>query len=466
MTYGTPAVWLPRMALWIHDRLGLDFPPERWSELDRGIANAARENGYKDPGAYAHEFMALAPSAKQVEVLVDALTIGETYFFRERRSFEVLEHEILPPLIAAREHSTRCLRLWSAGCCTGEEAYSLAILVDRLLPRREGWHITILGTDVNPRYLRAAACGEFGSWSFRDAPAGLQERYFTPVGNGRFAIDPRIRQMVSLSELNLADATYPEDHGVVHSMDVILCRNVLMYFSAVQRQQVMDRLARTLVAGGWYSASATENSVKSLHSLLPVYFEGVVFHRKPGGGLTIQTPPHERALVEQAPPATLAPAPAVAPPVGPEQQPLATVEAPFAGPPSANACLDEARRHADAGRLGLARDTVEKALAVNKLDAGLHHLHAAILRELGCDAQARQAWRRAIYLDPGFVVAHHGLGMLALRQGLGNEARQHLQNVLVLLARQDAQAPLPYSDGLAAGHLKAMTETALARMAS
>jgi chemotaxis protein methyltransferase CheR len=128
--------------------------------------------------------------------------------------------------------------------------------------------------------------------------------------------------------------------------------------------------------------------------------------------------------------------------------------------------LDEARRHADAGRLDLARDSVEQALAVNKLDAGLHHLHAAILRELGCDAQARQAWRRAIYLDPGFVVAHHGLGMLALRQGLGNEARQHLQNVLVLLARQDAQAPLPYSDGLAAGHLRAMTETALARMAS
>ena len=464
MTYGPPAAWLPRMALWIHDRLGLDFPPERWRELERGIANAARESGYKDPGAYVRELMAAAPNAKQVEVLVDALTVGETYFFRERRSFEVLEHEILPPLIAAREHSTRCLRIWSAACCTGEEVYSLAILVDRLLPRREGWHITILGTDVNLRYLRAAACGEFGSWSFRDAPAGLQERYFTPVGNRRFAIDPRIRQMVTLAELNLVDATYPEGHSLVHSMDVILCRNVLMYFSAVQRQQVMARLARTLVAGGWFTASATESSAHSLHSLLPVYFEGVVFHRK-SGGVPIQPPTHEKMLTVQAPPAMLVPAPAVAPPAGPKPQPVATVAAPSAGPPSADACLDEARRHADVGHLDLARDTVEKALAVDKLDAGLHHLHAAILQELGCDAQARQAWRRAIYLDPGFVLAHHGLGMLAMRQGQGNEAQHHLRNVLVLLARHDAQALLPHSDGMAAGHLRAMTETALARMA-
>jgi chemotaxis protein methyltransferase CheR len=128
--------------------------------------------------------------------------------------------------------------------------------------------------------------------------------------------------------------------------------------------------------------------------------------------------------------------------------------------------LDEARRHADAGRLALARDTVEKALAVNKLDASLHHLHAAVLQELGCDVQARQAWRRALYIDTGFVLAHHGLGMLALRQGQRSEARHHLQNVLVLLARYDAQALLPHSGGLAAGHLRAMTETALARMAA
>lgn len=224
------APWLPALAALAGERLGLDFPRQRWSSLERCIRGAARETGVEDTEAFVQSLLGAAPDASQLEVLAHALTIGETYFFREQRSFDVLEQEILPPLIAARQAAGRRLRFWSAGCCTGEEAYSLAIVLDRLLPLREGWHVTILATDVNPRFLRTAARGEFGAWSFRDAPPGLKERYFAPLGAQRFVIDPRIRRMVKFAQLNLAEPVYPDWSNDIHAMDVILCRNVLMYF--------------------------------------------------------------------------------------------------------------------------------------------------------------------------------------------------------------------------------------------
>jgi chemotaxis protein methyltransferase CheR len=132
----TAAAWLPPLAALVGERLGLDFPPERWADLERGIRLAAQQAGAADVDTFARDQLAASPDERRLAVLAEALTVGETYFFRERRSFEVLEQQILPSIIAARRSAAPWLRLWSAGCCTGEEAYSLAIVVDRLLPRR------------------------------------------------------------------------------------------------------------------------------------------------------------------------------------------------------------------------------------------------------------------------------------------------------------------------------------------
>jgi chemotaxis protein methyltransferase CheR len=126
--------------------------------------------------------------------------------------------------------------------------------------------------------------------------------------------------------------------------------------------------------------------------------------------------------------------------------------------------LHLARRQADAGQLPLARATVEHALVVQaKLDAGAHHLHAVILEELGLVAEARAALQRALYLEPDFVLAHHVLGQLALRQGLAAQAQRHFGHVLALLDGLPADAALPRSDGLSAGHLRALVEAASTR---
>lgn len=451
----SPAAWLPPLASLVGERLGLDFPPERWPDLERCMRTAAAQAGTADADAFATALLHAAPNERQLEALAQALTIGETYFFRERRSFEILEQEILPPLIAARRAAGRRLRLWSAGCCTGEEAYSLAIVVDRLLPQRQEGQVTILATDVNPAFLRAASRGDFGDWSFRDAPPGFRERYFTRTARQRWLLDARIRRMVRFVPLNLVQASFPDWRNDTQAMDLILCRNVLMYFSPPQVQQVLGRLQGALADGGWLSMSAAEATMKSLHSLTPVPFDGAVFYRKAGAAEPVPAPspvlawePVTPALpVVDRPPDAANEAPAAAAAVD-EGAPAAAV----------NALLHRARQQADTGQLELARATVEQALVPAKLDAGAHHLHAVILQELGQPGEARSALQRAIYLEPDFVLAHHALGQLALRQGRGAEAQRHFGNALALLARLPADAVLPRSDGLAAGHLRALVE--------
>ena len=228
MTPAWDAPWLAPLATRVVERLGLHFPAERWPDLLRGVTAAARASGAHDVDDFAQRLLGAAPDAAPLHALAEALTVGETYFFREPRSFEVLADEILPPLIDARRAGSRQLRLWSAGCCTGEEAYSLAIMLDRLLPDLDDWQVTILATDVNRRFLQKAARAEYGEWSFRDAPPWLKSRYFT-AGRRGHALAPRIRRMVRFAALNLVDLRFPLK-GDTAAMDVILCRNVLMYF--------------------------------------------------------------------------------------------------------------------------------------------------------------------------------------------------------------------------------------------
>lgn len=464
------AAWLPSLAAVAGQRLGLDFPPERWAQLERTIHAAAREQGTRDADAFARRLLDDAASGAPLDLLAHALTVGETYFFREPRSFEVLEQEILPALIAARRATGQRLRLWSAGCCTGEEAYSLAIVVDRLLPQRHDGQVTILATDVNPRFLHTAQRAEFGPWSFRGAPPGLQERYFTPVGEQRFALDPRIRRMVKFARLNLAEPGYPAWGNDTQAMDIILCRNVLMYFSAAQALRVVGRLREALVDGGWLSLSATEAPVKHMAGLEVVAFEGATFQRASSvpaepPRLAPWPPMQAEGAVSRPVPAAAAAqavhaavAPAEAGPRAPEAAPAPAPHGQAAGPLS----LAQAQALADAGRLQEARAAIEQLLSGAKLDPAAHYLHAVILQELGQDAQAAEALKRALYLDPDFALAHHALGQLALRAGRGAPAMRHLRHALTALDRLDAEAVLPHSGGLAAGHLRTLIGTVLA----
>jgi len=462
-----PRPLLSGLSDFVAARMGLHFPEERWGDLERGVAAAAREFGTPDAESCARWLLSAPLARNHVEVLAGHLTVGETYFFRENRSFEVLEQHILPELLGSRRHAEHPLRIWSAGCCTGEEPYSIAMLLDKLVPDPEKWSITILATDINPQFLRKAAEGVYGEWSFRDTPAWIRERYFKRRKDGRFEIKPHLRKRVTFFHLNLADDGYPSLWSNTNAIDVIFCRNVLMYFTAEQTRKVAGRLHRCLVDGGWLITSPTETSNITFSAFTAVEFPGVVLYRKMAGGvpravvIDRQVPvfDEEPAAFPRHPSVPPEPAVADAAPSAPPKEAPDRIEKRGAVEPHSReqdereAPSRAARICADQGKLAEAIGWCEQAIAADKLNPAHHYLLAAIRQEQGQFDAAEQSFKRTLYLDPDFVLAHFALGNLRLSQGRRREARRHFGNALALLHARPQDELLPESDGLTAGRL-------------
>lgn len=433
---------------------GLHFPAERWRDLARGIAAAAPAFGMPDAESCARWLLSAPLTHHQIEVLASHLTVGETYFFREKMSFEALEQHILPQLIRMRA-SDRRLRIWSAGCCTGEEPYSVAMLLDRLIPDQKDWNITLLATDINPAFLRKAAAGIYGEWSFRDTPDWVRERYFRRRKDKCFEILPHIRKRVTFSCLNFADDVYPSLVTNTNAIDVILCRNVLMYFSPAWVKKVAQNFHRSLVDGGWLIVGPAETS----NSLFPQFeatpFPGAVFYRKTQGA-------ESQAGVARYSVSPLAP---FDPPPDtlrmPEAVASVSVQSVVAEPVASHSSNQDARdalcrmAHscANQGKLAEAAEWCEKAIVADKLNPANQYLLATIRQELGQNDLAAQSLRRALYLDQDFVLAHFALGNLCLSQGRQREARRHFDNAQALLHTHTQDEILPESEGLTAGRL-------------
>jgi chemotaxis protein methyltransferase CheR len=500
MLQDLPAPLLSQLSEFVAGHMGLYFPPERWRDLERGIRSAARESGAASAEAYA-EWLLSAPLAKaQIEALASEMTVGETYFFRENRSFEILGERILPELIRARQGREQRLRVWSAGCCSGEEAYSIAILLDRILPARRDWHVTILATDINPRFLQKAAAGIYSEWSFRNPPAWLKGHYFHPAGEHKYAILPRIKEMVTFAYLNLAEDTFPSLSNNTNAMDLIFCRNVLMYFAPDRMRKVIGNFHRSLVEGGNLIVSSTETSAQLFSPFTPAHFEGATFYGKntgrapaPAFPFSWETSvPKEEAVspappappvyfsIPETPPVVPAPLPPESAATGPTpyQEALALFEQgnyldaaqklkmDSGEEPEVGSLALMARICANLGQLAEAQTWAEKAIGADKLNAGLHYLRAIILQEQDALEESTASLRRALYLDPGFILSHYALGNLALRQHRFEESTRHFTNALALLKRCPADDILPLSDGLAAGRLGEMIQSAISMEAT
>jgi chemotaxis protein methyltransferase CheR len=483
-----PETLLERLSACLAKQVGLHFPRARWADLEHGIRGAAGDFGFANAMACAEWLLSAELSRRQVEVLAGRLTVGETYFFRERAAFEVLRGSILPEWIRTPHDGERRLRLWSAGCASGEEPYSLAILLREMLGGASGWNITILATDINPRSLEKAAEGVYGDWSFRGMPPGLLERYFRRKEK-HYEISPEIRRMVTFDYLNLAVDAYPSLASNTNALNVIFCRNVLMYFTPAQAERVIEKLRRSLVDGGWLIVSPCETSFFS--EFAPVQFDGATFYRKDGAKprpAGSWFPPAE--VRENSTPQFATPTGAFEPTVPAYQPPEEPVRADMLVCPEGSAepsAMDTARvlyargeysqvvetlardgavpvEHPEAaallaralanqGRLAEALEWSEKAVRAEKLHAGHQYLRAAILLELGALEAAREAWKRTLYLDPDFVLAHVGLANLARRQGEAEASAKHLAAALRILAGRPREEITPESEGMTVGRL-------------
>ncbi|MDA8164501.1 MAG: protein-glutamate O-methyltransferase CheR [Desulfobacteraceae bacterium] len=491
-----PASMLRSLSELLARRMGLHFPERRWRDLEKGFLAALPDLGCEGPQECFERLLAADLSKTQIEILASRLTVGETYFFRDQPSFAALEGAILPELIRRREGNRR-LRLWSAGCATGEEPYSLAILLRRLLSGPAGWNVTILATDINPHFLEKAREAVYGDWSFRDCPSWIKNRYFEPAAEERHRLRQEIRELVTFSYLNLAEDVYPSLASNTTGMDLILCRNVLMYFSEETRRRVVRNLHRCLVADGFLLVSATEISHALFARFTPMVHAGTTFYRKDGEGLGGAREPAAPPLPGAASPL---PEPSCGLPENPTAAgghvplPEAAVPPPSPGPPGAArkpepgaaSLLDEVRallgqgRYAEAveamrermgnedqaavaamlarayANLGLMVEALawgRQAAAADKMNPALHYLVAMIEQENGLQEEAAASLRKAVYLDGHFVLAHFALGNLALRRGRRAEARRHFRNALSLLAAYGQDEAVPESEGVTAGRM-------------
>jgi chemotaxis protein methyltransferase CheR len=464
-------------------RLGLHFPPERWVDLERGLLTAATDFGFGDVDEFCRWLLATPLTRPQVGKLASHLTVGETYFFRDPASFESLESNILPALLRARRDGERRLRLWSAACASGEEAYSLAIAVSRAVPDLDEWNITILATDVNPLFLQKAMAGIYTGWSFRGTPDWVKDYYFVKQGNGRYKVTPQIKRLVTFAPLNLVEDAYPSLLNNTNAMDIIFCRNVLMYFAPGQIERVTGRLRNALVDGGWLITSPAEASHRLFRSFETVEFPGAIFYRREDSSPVPRQSFLPVQLIRQEDDRMRPTAPADTPdeqlevhrpwtpPADSDSLDVANAIFERGGNQAAEEILERrlnsqpgdgpslillARAQANQGKLQDAYASCQKAILADRLNPTCYYLLAIIAGELGLESEARQAFRRALYLNPDFIVAHYAMGVFARGQGKQAEAEKHFVAALQLLERRPVEDLLPEGDGLTAGRLGAI----------
>ena len=475
-----------RIAAYLHREAGLVFPANRRSTVESGMRRAMARAGLRDPGALR---TAVEGGAAVLDDVIAELTIGETYFFREPRQLDVIRRVVLPEL-AQRSGPPRPIRMWSAGCASGEEPYSLAILL-----REAGWRgpAHILGTDLAAARLAAARRGRYTRWSFRGVPGEIVHRYFE-AERKHFVLDPSIRELVEFRVLNLADDLYPSAASGAFGMDAILCRNVLIYFDAATVARVAARLLTSLAEGGWLFLSASDPMLAGVVPCEVVMTEAGIAYRRATEASTRSS----RAPLPTSPPAPLStplPAPESAgPPARPAPVPPAALLPTARRTPAADASIVSwesrvagayaaadyeraaslaaaaaadgdhgemlsvlwVRALADQGRLVEAGAVCAGALDRHRMSAELTYLHATLLAQSGRWGDAAAGARRALYLDRGLAVGHLLLGEALARTGNPSGAALAFQNAEVLLAPLAPDTPVLAAGGEPSARLLAL----------
>ncbi len=435
------------------ERGGLSFPPSRREAGARAVRRAMRAAGERDPGSYLDR---LRRDAEALAALAAEATIGETYFFREPEQLDFVRERVLPERWRARGPDAP-LRAWSAGCATGEEAYTLAMLARQA---GLGGRLRVLGMDISPARLTLARRGRYRPWALRGVSAAVASSFFVPARGETVEVRPEVRAGVDFRPLNLASAGWPSTASGVWGMDLVLCRNVLIYLSRPVVAEVAARLLASLAEGGWLFLGAADPPLAELVPCEVVTTgAGVAYRRKDPARLS----PSARPAVPALPPSA---GPARRSVVAPRRE---TADAP---PPSADADGDDeaawiarARALAGAGERDAAAEACARGLEAHPLCAGLHHLHALLLAEAGRPAEAAASARRAVYLDPGLAAAHAVLGTAQAAAGEGEAARRALRTAESLLAGMDADASTGSGDGETAGRLLGAVRARLALLA-
>ena len=411
----------------------------------------------------------------EVLVLAPTLTVAETYFFRNIEQFNALRELVIPQLLGARR-TGRSLRVLSAGCATGEEIYTIAMLMQDLTPGMD-WRISLLGVDLNPEVLEKARAGRYAKWSLRETPPEARSRWFSAQGS-EFVLRPELRAAVRFEQLNLCEQA-PE-FWRPGAFDLIFARNVLMYFNRSALQAAVGRIVSSLAPDGYLFLGHSESLRDLVSGLQLCHTHDTFYYRREGAS-------GQQAAAQPAAPytprvqqsadwvenigraaervrglttpvaASPSPRPAATNPLadamtlfGQERfdaaaQKLDALDAQAARSP--DALLLRAALQLHLGELQQAEETAHALLTQDARCAAAHYVIALSREASGDLSAAASRYALAIKVDPGFALSHLQLGRLARRRGDLKVHRHELGRAVALLEHESPQRLLMFGGG-------------------
>jgi chemotaxis protein methyltransferase CheR len=258
----------------VNDFCGIRFPDDMQFVLERKLKERLATLEMADFAEYYH-YLRYHPDARaEIERAIDVLTTNETYLFREEYQLRAFQQEVLP-LLHERGFRQKRLSIWSAGCSTGEEVYTLAILI-RESRMFEGWDVRVIGNDISRRVLQVARRATYGNASFRSMSYNYQQ-YFVESAEGR-TVRADIRAMCNFAHLNLLDAAR---YSVIGAVDAVFCRNVLIYFDTASRRKVIEGFYERLQPGGFLFLGHSESLLNVSTAFELVHLSSDLVYRRP-----------------------------------------------------------------------------------------------------------------------------------------------------------------------------------------
>jgi len=454
---------------------GLHFERRNIKMLERGLESrmaALRIGSYGDYYEYLTKNM---EKRQELQKLLQFLTVGETFFFRYHAHFTALMKVVLPEMVKTGGR----IRLWSAGCSTGEEPYSMAMALMEAVPDWRSRDIRILATDINHRSLMRAREGVYNNWKVRVTEKRYIDRYFNRIGES-YVVKDEVKSLVEFAYLNLQTAHASPHHLLEEGFDAIFCRNVMIYFTTATTRKVVDGFAGALKQGGYLFLGHSE-TLSNISSRFERHtLEGGFYYRK-----KLQSQPVAEESVPQLPSVSRVSAIPVTPQqvaaVKPAGKPAAAVRpaAPAESleslyekavshmeaenfpeadalfirlhgmdPAHTGAMIGIALIHANIGMFGEALEWCNRALQIDDLLPEAYFLRGLVYEMIDQEKDSFQEYRKAILLKMDFIMPHYQLGKLYFRTGQHKDGARELKNSMKLLEKVRGETIIPFSGGL------------------
>jgi len=447
----------------VHHKFGIVIHPHQRVDLKRNIAKIAEKNALSTASLLLKRIYDEDHTSDIVRDFVTAITVDESYFFRGKEQLAFLEKTYFPNLIAIKQKmGIKTLRIWSAGSSNGQEIYTIAMLLKSFIPTISDWSIYLLATDINHVSLDNARKGVYHSGSMRAIDSVYQIKYFTEMEGGKYLLDESIRKMVSFEYLNLLESHYRNQVPEMGNFDLILCRNVFIYFDTDTIKQVLTQLAKEMVQGGILILGNVDIIRDEVEGLKTHWRDDVIYFEKEVPALTAfadqMTRDDELAVtLEQD-----------------EEQgeedinQMQTTETPTyfcEEKEQIQHCIDnqewtqaqeliENNKHlidddprflclngivkTKIGEYRTAISLISRAMEYDNFDPIVYYYKGVLLQHFQEDKEAMQMFKSALFLKPDFIEAYYQVGLLELKLGNKEQGIKKLKSANTLAEKANS----------------------------